>query len=137
MNISIEEKKTEAVDRLKKLRIFPETIKQFEKDGKVSRSEPPFGAFFWVEGDDLKKLRKFEEHYSALVYLVIRTYTGIGVMDSYLYVSDYREEWADDRQRLTENETFAWVENLDAPDCSEFGSIGFTYSPAASLLRVW
>ena len=45
MNISKEEKKAEAIVRMKILGIFPETIQQFETDDKVSISEPPFGAF--------------------------------------------------------------------------------------------
>lgn len=38
MKISIEEKKVEAVSRMKMLSIFPETIRQFDEDGKVSIS---------------------------------------------------------------------------------------------------
>ena len=45
MNISKEEKKAEAITRMKTLGIFSETIQQFETDDKVSISEPPFGAF--------------------------------------------------------------------------------------------
>ena len=47
MNISIEEKKREALCRMRLLGIFPETIRQFEEDGYVSVSEPPLGAFYW------------------------------------------------------------------------------------------
>ncbi len=46
MNVSIEDKKAEAVARMKLLGIYPETIDQFEREGLVSISEPPFGAFF-------------------------------------------------------------------------------------------
>ena len=65
MNISFEEKKTEAISRMKTLGIFPETIKQFEKGDYVSRSEPPFGAYYWVEGDELDALRKFEQAHNC------------------------------------------------------------------------
>lgn len=53
MNISMEQKKAEAVSRMKMFGIFPETIRQFEKDGKVSISEPPMGAFYWAEDGTL------------------------------------------------------------------------------------
>lgn len=43
MNVNIEEKKMEAIERMKTLGIFPQTIKQFEQDGYISISEPPVG----------------------------------------------------------------------------------------------
>lgn len=46
MNVSREAKMEEAVKRMKMLGVFSETIRQFQEDGKVSISEPPFGAFF-------------------------------------------------------------------------------------------
>ena len=66
MNISKEEKKAEAIVRMKMLGIFPETIQQFETDDQVSISEPPFGAFYWLEGENLDRIRRFEEEYNAL-----------------------------------------------------------------------
>ena len=38
----------------------------------------------------------------ALVYVVIRSYTTIGKLDSYLFVSDYAEEWEVDRKNIRE-----------------------------------
>ena len=67
--------KAEALARMRLLGIFPETIKQFDRDGKVGISEPPFGAFYWAEGWDLDRIEQFEEDHDALVYLVIRSYT--------------------------------------------------------------
>ena len=52
-----DEKKAEAIKRMKLADIFPQTIKQFEEDGYVSISEPPVGAFFWAEGEDLQRIR--------------------------------------------------------------------------------
>lgn len=134
MNISIEEKKAEAIRRMKMLGIFPETIKQFEA-GYVSRSEPPFGAYYWVEGEELEALRKFEEEYDCLVYTVVRSYTSIGMMDSYLFVSDCKDDWDPDREDLEEGYAFSYTVNYDAPDCSEFGTIGIKLSVAAGLVR--
>lgn len=102
MNVTREEKMAEAIERMKALRVFKPTIKQFKDDGYISISEPPFGAFYWAEGDDLKRIREFEEQNNALVYLVVRSYTTFGKMDCYLYVSDYTEEWAQDRDDIKE-----------------------------------
>lgn len=135
--ISTEAKKAEAIKRMKMLGIFPETIKQFEQDGYVSISEPPVGAFFWAEGEDLERIKKFEAEYNALVYVVVRSYTTIGKMDSYLYVSDYEEEWPMDHDGIKSKEVLAYVYNHDAPDCSEIGYIGIGSTIAAGLRRTW
>lgn len=141
MNISTEEKKIEAIARMKKLGIFPPTIKQFKDEGYVSISEPPFGAFYWAENADLDRIRQFEEENNALVYVVIRSYTNIGKMDSMLFVSDYPEEWQMDRDGITGAAAnwrhLAYVYNHDAPDCSEMGTIGIAPTAAAGLSRTW
>ena len=137
MNINKEEKKAEAIVRMKTLGIFPETIQQFETDDKVSISEPPFGAFYWLEGENLDRIRQFEEKYNALVYMIIRSYTDIGMMDSFLFVSDYKEEWDIDRDDIGVGRICAYVYNHDAPDCSEIGCIGIEQTPAAGLRRIW
>lgn len=139
MKISNEEKKAEAISRMKKLGIFPETIRQFEQESLVSISEPPFGAFYWAEGEDLDRIHQFEERYDGLVYVVIRSFTEYGQMDCYLYVSDHIQEWNEDRDSLDSpgNGVFAYVYNYDDPDLSEFGSIGIEKTPAAGLRRTW
>lgn len=137
MSISKEAKKTEAIARMKFLKVFPETIRQFDEDGYVSVSEPPLGAFYWVENEDLKRIHDFEEQHDALVYVVIRSYTNWGKLDTYLYVSDYDEEWDRDRNDLKNMRALAYVYNHDMPDCSKFRSVGIKRSVAAGLLQVW
>lgn len=135
MNIAIEDKKVEAVKRMKMLGIFNETVRQFEKDGYVSRSDPPVGAYYWVEGEELEQLREFEKEHDCLVYTVVRAYTSIGTMDSYLFVGDNKEEWQWDREDLKEGYPFSYTINRSDPDLSEFGYIGVKRSIAAGLTR--
>lgn len=138
MKISIAEKKIEAVERMKLLEIYPETIRQFEKENFVSISEPPFGAFYWAEDESLELIKSFEKRTDALVYLVIRSYTEFGKMDNYLFVSDYKdEEWNMDRADLLKQMSLSYVYNYDVPEFSEFGTIGFKPTIAAGLVRVW
>ena len=140
MRISIEEKKAEAIERMKALGIFPQTIKQFKDEGYISISEPPLGAFYWAEGEDLERIRQFEHEHDALVYVVIRCYfKELGKTDAYLFVSDYAEEWETDRQSINhpEDGLFAYVYNRDAPWCSEMGDIGVARTVAAGLQRIW
>lgn len=124
MNVSMEIKKAEAIKRMKALGIFDETIRQFEKENLVSYSEPPMGANYWLDDDQKKFIKEFEEEYNALVYFVIRSYTQFGKLDSILYVSDYEEEWEMDNADIKDGYALAYVHNYDMEDCSEFGSIG-------------
>lgn len=137
MNISREEKKIEAIKRMKAWGIFAPIIKQFEKEDLVSESAPPLGACFWLNDEQLARVREFEEKNNALVYHVIHSYTNIGEMESYLFVSDYPEEWEMDRQDIGEGSQLVYVVNKDMPDCSEFGSIGIALTAAAGLHRTW
>lgn len=137
MNISREEKKIEAIARMKAWGIYAPIIKQFEKEDLVSESAPPLGACFWLNEEQLARVREFEEKNDALVYHVIHSFTNIGEMESYLYVSDYPEEWEMDRQDIGEGSQLVYVVNKDAPDCSEFGSIGIALAAAAGLRRTW
>ena len=124
MQIERELKVKEAVKRMKALHIYDDAINQFIKDGVVMVSEPPLGGLYWID-DDLKQLvQQFEQKHNALVYFVIRCYSTIGKMDSFLYVSDYNEEWELDNEDVSEGYVMTYTHNYDAHDCSEFGSIG-------------
>ena len=137
MNIPIEKKKQEAIERMKIIGIYPDTIKQFEKDNLVSISESPIGAYYWADEKSKQYIKKLEEVNNLLVYTGIRSFTDIGILDSFLYISDYEEEWENDREMLKEKQTIAFVRNHEWDDCSEFGSIGFKLTPALGLLRIW
>ena len=137
MDKSIETKKEEAVSRMKRLGISSEMVRQFEQDGYISICEPPVGEVFLAEGEDLQHIRNFEADYNALVYVVIRSYTTIGKIDSYLYVSNYPEEWEYERSLLDKNTPSVYVYNHNVPECSELGEIGIHRSIEGRLLREW
>ena len=123
MNITNEQKKQEALERMKMLSLYPNIIREFEKDGIVNMSENG-GFLYWLDDEQKEFVSDFEEENNALVYHVIHNYTEAGEMLTFLYVSDYEEEWEADRDDLKEGYTCAYVKNLDADWCSEFGSIG-------------
>lgn len=124
MNISKERKIEEAIARMKMLDIIPDAIRQFKNNGTVMSSEPPMGGLYWVNDEQKEMIREFEEKNNALVYLVVRSYTGFGTMDSLLFVSDYEEEWDMDREDIKDDIALTYTINHDTPDFSEFGSIG-------------
>lgn len=123
MKITREEKKQEAIKRLKALNIINDAVRQFEKDNIVMVSEPPFGGLYWLNDEEKQMVRKFEEEHDALVYMVVRAFTNFGKMDALLFVSDYDEEWGMDNENIEDGIVMSYVVNHDMPDCSEFGSI--------------
>lgn len=123
MNITKEEKKKEATKRMKELNIIPDAIKQFINSDTLMVSEPPFGGLYWLNEEQKEMVRKFEEEYNALVYMVVRSHTQFGMTDSLLYISDYKEEWEMDRVDLKNNFIMTYSINHDNPIFSEFGSI--------------
>ena len=66
MNISREEKKVEALARMKLWGIYAPIRKQFEKEDLVSESAPPLGACFWLNEAQLEQVRAFEEQRARL-----------------------------------------------------------------------
>jgi len=89
MKVSSEIKKEEAIKRMKKMGVFDETIRQFEEDNLVSMSEPAqmfgikIGALYWLDDEQKRIVKTFEEEHNALVYLVVRSYTNMGIMDNF------------------------------------------------------
>ena len=124
MNVSRIEKKKEAIKRMEVLDIYEPTIRQFEKEGLVSYSEPPLGTNYWLTDEQKKIARDFEEKHNALVYFVTRSYTNFGTMDSFLFVSKYEDEWVLDNNDIRNGYAYAYVYNYDVPEYSEIGLIG-------------
>jgi hypothetical protein len=137
MSTSLEKKKAEALERMKLWGIYPPIIKQFQEEGLVSESAPPLGACFWLNDEQKERVSQFEVENNALVYHVIHSYTNMGEMENYLFVSDYSEEWPMDREDLAAGQQLAYVFNKDMPDCSELGAIGIERTPAEGLRRTW
>lgn len=141
MNISREEKKAEAIRRMKKLHYFKPSIKDFEKYDKVMLNEPPYGAHYYIDEDErlVSKIKELEKEDGILVYAVIRSFLTDGfesfVMDSLLFVEDYKEEWEFFDEDLPNKIIMSYTINWNWTDCSEYGSIGFDYTSAAGLKR--
>lgn len=129
-------KKAEAIKRMKTMGIIRDAIKQFEEDDIVMISEPPLGGLYWLNDEQKRMVKDFENEWDALVYLVVRSYTNIGVMDSIFYVSKHEEEWEMDNADINENYACVYVINHDMPDCSEFGTIAWK-NVGGGILRVF
>lgn len=120
---SLEKMKEEAIRRMQILKFHPMVIEDFKEYGEVGYSFHIFG-FCYLSEQEKDQVRQFEKEYGYLVYYVIDSYTSIGRMLSYLYVSSNEEEWAQDRQDLKDGCPIVYVKNIDDEILSEFGSIG-------------
>lgn len=124
-----------AIERMKKLGIMEQPIKEFEGDGKVNLSENG-GLLYWLNDGEQKIVDDFEKENNGLVYHVIKSHTTIGLMYALLYVSEYEEEWEMDMEDLGTGQALAYVVNKDMPDCSEFGTIGIEPS-IGGIRKTW
>ncbi len=117
--LTLEEQKNEAVKRLKMLFEDSTVPDAFEKTGTVYLCDHPDGRPIPIPEEMMDDLRQLEKEHGLLVYLVIADSWSY----SYLYVSKYKEEWEMDVNDLGEGYPVVYVENLEDPECSEFGSI--------------
>ena len=117
--LTLEEQKSEAVKRLRMLFEDSTIPDAFEKAGTVYLCDHPDGRPIPIPEEMMDDLRQLEKEHGLLVYLVIADSWSY----SYLYVSKYKEEWEMDVNDLGEGYPVVYVENLEDPECSEFGSI--------------
>ena len=137
MKVSIEEKRAEAIKRMKAFGFFSDTVKLFEKNGTPLSSEPPWGAFYALNDQQKAAVHEFEEEYGGLVYSVIRSFhQELGVIDNLLYVSDEKDEWPLDWDDIENMCPCVYSVNYNTPEFSEFGSIGVKMGAGAGLIRI-
>lgn len=137
MKVSIEEKRAEAIKRMKAFGFFSDTVKLFEKNGTPLSSEPPWGAFYALNDQQKAAVHEFEEEYGGLVYSVIRSFhQELVVIDNLLYVSDEKDEWPWDWGDIENMCPCVYAVNYNTPEFSEFGSIGVKMGAGAGLIRI-
>ena len=125
MNVSKENKKEEAIRRMKALDLYKPYIESFIKRDEIFMSEMTGGVYEFGSNTELcNKVKEFEAEHEALVYHVIHTLTRFGELYNFLYVSDYEEEWEMDNADIADGYALAYVWNTTDECFSEFGSIG-------------
>lgn len=105
----------EAVGRMCRLGMMPQVM--------VLKSETA-GILYDLNDEEKKAVADWEEESGGIVYAAILSNMVFGRCLALLYVSAEEEEWELDREDLDGRISLAYVANLDAPDCSELGSIG-------------
>lgn len=116
--------KQEAIFRMKMLGIPDEVILKFGVNGIISRDCPSDGCVP-IDEKASELIRKLEEEHGLSVYFVVRSETGIGEIDSYLYVGDCEEKWAFERKGLEIGRAAAYFCVYRIPQYSAFCTVGF------------
>lgn len=112
----------EATKRMRFLNIDPRFIEMFEWEGKILISEQG-NSVGWANDICKGLIRKLEDEYGVLVYYGIHCDSAFGELLNLLYVSQYSEEWEQDREDLSLSCPMSYVFNLNDDRYSEFGSI--------------
>lgn len=135
---TIDEMREEAVSRMKAISLYPEIIEYFEKEGKPQVYEPPQGAGYALEEDELDEVHETESARSILILGVIRLFTKLrGVdttIDHYLFVSDNKDDWEDERRDLNDGTPFVYTTIKEYP-LKDYGHIEIYMSPGGTPLR--
>ena len=114
---------TEALHRMKKLKLHENVIRDFTEKGNLNLSEI-CGILFWLDEREEKLVRNWEKLTGSMVYHVIKSQHEFGLCYSFLYVSAYPDEWEYDRENLDAGYPIAYVHNDTFEFLSEYGSIG-------------
>lgn len=134
--IAREKKLMEAEKRLRLLNVPEETIDGFKELGLIPLTFNGIDMIYGIDKGKVDRITAFEDHYQATVYYVTFVSTTLGDMESYLFVSDYEEEWESDQEDIPDGYAMTWTENLSYPELSEFGSISLQGLPSGGVVRV-
>lgn len=133
-----DEMREEAILRMKAISLYPEIIEYFEEEGDPQVYEPPCGAGYALEEDELEELHQTESARGILIWGVIRHFTkfsGIdATIDHYLFVSDNKEEWENERNDLYEGMPFVYTTMKEYP-LKDYGHIDIYMSSGGTPLR--
>ncbi|MBQ9016121.1 MAG: hypothetical protein IJ109_08375 [Firmicutes bacterium] len=132
-----EVKKAEAVRWMKILGVNSDVIELFKKKDIVMSCSGITGAITPLDDLLLKQqIREFEQQWDDLVYLVVRTPSSFGWLDSLLFVDNYEDEWELVRKDLSDGYVLTWTINQDNPICSDMGSIVVRRTNSGGLIRL-
>ena len=133
-----EDMKAEALFRMKQVIRHEQIIKEFDKDDLPQLYEPPFGASYALENNELEAVRQIENIHNVLVWGVIRCYMKHNkqdvAVDCMLNVSNSRKDWEQERKDLFTGCPFVFTIMYDY-DIRDHGYINIYQSEGGTLLR--
>lgn len=132
-----EDKKAEAIRWMNILGVNSDVVELFEKKDIVMSCSGITGAITPLDDPHLEQqIRDFEQQWDDLVYLVVRTPSVYGWLDSLLFIDNYEDEWEMARRSLKDGYVLSWTINQDYPLCSDMGSIVVERTRSGGLIRL-
>lgn len=126
--------KAEAVKYMDILKLDKRCIQAFKaKKQSVWMSSGPFGGLYEADEKLKNMIKDVETEHDIIVYHVVDGFVMGMHCYSMLCVCKYPEEYEMNEEDLKDGYAFSYVLNVDAPDCSEFGTI--CVKPTFSGLR--
>ena len=126
--------KTEAQKWMELMKVNPKIINRFIKDDQTMIATPDYG-YCILSPTEQEELRQMEAKYDIVVYMIIRAYTNIGTLDSFLYVSKYPDEWEMEREDIKSGIVMTYTINREDSLLSDWGSIAFYTDPYGMVIR--
>lgn len=124
------EMKAEAVSRLKKLGVYPEDIAAFQQINEIPRN-----MVYKVDEERIKEALEVCRSYNWLPYYISISKEMFGNCINVLFVGQYKDDWDHESSVMKHGSVYAYVFNIDRPNCSEPGSI-LVANHAGKLFRV-
>ncbi len=116
--------KAEAVKYMGILKLDKRCIQAFKaKKQSVWMSSGPFGGLYEADEKLKNMIKDVETEHDIIVYHVVDGFVMGMHCYSMLCVCKYPEEYEMNEEDLKDGYAFSYVLNVDAPDCSEFGTI--------------
>lgn len=122
--LSKKEMKKEAINRMKILQLHQNVLDDFMNENKLNKSDSPLGTLYWLDEEEIKIVKDFEQRHNVLVYHVIHTFSNLGETYELLFVTNEKEEWENEKRDLKNGFAFAQVIVIDYEPNSEMGYIG-------------
>ncbi len=128
----------EAISRMKSMSLYPEIIKYFEKLDEPQVYEPPYGAGYALEDEELEELHQIEADHNFLVWGVIRHFGKLigedATINYYLFVSNLKTDWEYERQLLYKHTPCVYTTIEEIP-VKDYEIIDIYYSDGGTLLK--
>ena len=126
MKATIEQMKSEAMQRMATAQIGLLYVGDFVRKGKIYSNGKP----------KIKEIRILEKQENILIYADFVDNSNMGNTHSYLFVTAETDNWPAEREMLQRRNPIAYVQNLTVPERSEYGPIGIKYT-SDGIVRSW
>lgn len=125
--------KKEAIKLMEIMGVKPIIIELFKEEDRVVMFENHMACL--ADDDQLVKIQRLEAEYGMKVFMIIRSHAFFGVLDDYLFVSKYDDEWEMERDEARDGYALSYCMNRTYPELSEMGTIGFEVDKDGTVSR--